>query len=205
MDARDRLLDAVNELTLPHKHNEPRTYRDGETWITEPHVTDVPSLLDQLAGAIPGRTTDSSARGYASRTPGRDDAIDVLMLIDTAAWVWCDHAGLTCRPTTAENVRALVGLHLEQGQVEDLSYEARSWVSLARVTTGWDKPAMAPDNTCPLCGKRGGLRIKVGDGVRSTDATAACLNCHEYWDNDSIGLLAEHIRSENNEDIEVAS
>lgn len=199
----DKLLDAVNELTEPRTHEEPYTYRHGSTWITTRHRTSVPSLIQQLEGAMkPGGVGDTGSRVFGSRTPARDDAMDVLMLIDTAAWIWCDHAGLTCRPSTVGNLRALLGItgSLDSDQAGDLAYAARSWVALARVTTGWDKPAFSPaENTCPLCAQRGGLRIRVGDGIYSTDATAACLNCHEHWDNSNIGLLAAHIRTENDE------
>lgn len=203
MDDLDRLRQAVKELVEPGRHAEPYTYlTDAGTRISSRHVTDVPSLIQQLEGAVkPGGVGDSGSRVFGSRTPARDDALDVLALIDTACWIWCDHAGLTCRPDTIGNLRALLGVatRFETEQLEDVAYAARSWVALARVTTGWDKPAFAPENTCPLCAKRGGLRIRVGDGIRSTDATAACLNCHEHWDNTTIGLLAEHIRSENND------
>lgn len=203
MEDRDRLLDAVNELTRPRRHSEPYSYRLNGTWITDKHITEVPSLISQLEEAMkPGGVGDTGSRVFSSRTPARDDALDVLMLIDTAAWIWCDHAGLTCRPDTTGNVRALLGItsRLDTDQTSDLAYAARSWVALARVTTGWDKPPFSPvENSCPLCAQRGGLRIRVGDGINSSDATAACLNCHEHWDSSNIGLLAAHIRSENNE------
>jgi hypothetical protein len=121
--------------------------------------------------------------------------------------MWCDRTGLTCRPTTIQNLRALIGAAtlMPPEQLADASWDAQSWVALARVTTGWDKPAFAPnENTCPLCAQRGGLRIRVGDGVTSSDAHAACLNCHEHWNPGNIGLLAAHIRNENF-DLEEAS
>lgn len=204
----ERLRLAIRELVEPRRHAEPYTYlTDTGTRINDRHITDVPSLIQQLEESVKaGGIGDTGSRVFGSRTPARDDALDVLALIDTACWIWCDHAGLTCRPDTTGNLRALLGAATRFGdeQLEDVSYAARSWVALARVTTGWDKPAFAPENTCPLCGQRGGLRIRVGDGIRSTDATAACLNCHEHWDNSNIGLLAEHIRTENSDFDDVA-
>lgn len=197
-----RLTDSIAELVDAHTHHEPYQELVGGTLWARKHRTEVPGLIQQLEEALkPGGIGDTGSRAFGSRTPARDDALDVLALIDTAAWMWCDHAGLTCRPDTTGNLRALLGVasRLTTDQLEDVSYEARSWVALARVTTGWDKPPFAPDNTCPLCSKRGGLRIRVGDGISSTDATAACLNCHEHWDNTNVGLLAEHIQAENDE------
>lgn len=74
------------------------------------------------------------------------------------------------------------------------------WWTWARVVTGWDTPAWQPANTCPLCGVRGTLRVRL-DEQRAT-----CVNgaCRETWDQFNIGLLAEHIRRENN-DTEEAS
>jgi hypothetical protein len=167
------------------------------------HVTDVPSLLDQLADAIPGRVGDQTSRSFSSRTPGRDDALDVLALIDTEAGTWCQRYLHTPRQDTTAAVRALVGIatRLDLEDLRDLRWNCTSWVALARVTTGWDKPAVAFNrNTCPLCGKKGGLRIRVGDGITNADAHAACLNCHEHWDSSNIGLLGAHIKSENCEE-----
>ena len=200
MDDLERLTNAVDELTLPRKHREPYTYQnDSGTWITDRHTTDVPSLLDQLEATIPGRVGDATSRSFSSKTPGRDDALDVLALIDTEAWRWCQHAGLTSRGT-AGNVRALIGIAttLDQDNLTDLRWNASSWVGMARVVTGWDKPAFSPvENTCPLCEQKGGLRIRVTFGFDFTDANAACLNCHEHWDNTTIHLLGRHVQWEN--------
>lgn len=59
---------------------------------------------------------------------------------------------------------------------------------------------MQPDNTCPLCATRGSLRIRVGDGINSNSASAMCVSCFEAWDDSNIGLLANHIRSENDDE-----
>jgi hypothetical protein len=205
MDDLERIRQAVEELIEPRRHREPRTYQNNRgTWIKEDHITEVPSLLDQLAAAIPGRVGDQTSRSFSSRTPARDDALDVLALIDTEAWTWCSRQNLP-RRDTAGNVRALVGLatRLTPDDLSDLRWNCTSWVGMARVTTGWDKPAFSPvENTCPLCGKRGGVRIRVTYGDGYTDANAACLNCHEHWDSSNIMLLARHIRWENGDDLD---
>lgn len=81
-----------------------------------------------------------------------------------------------------------------------LENDIHHWWKWARVVTGWDTPAWQPDNTCPLCGVRGTLRIRFEDQL------ATCINdaCRETWDSFTIGLLAAHIRTENN-DTEEAS
>lgn len=198
-DHLDKISENVNQLTQPRKHAEPYTYRtEAGTWIHDRHHTDVPSLLQQLRNAVPGRVGDATSRSFSSRTPGRDDALDILALIDTEAWRWCQYAGMKARGTDG-NVRALVGIAttLDDDNLTDLAWNTSSWVALARVTVGWDRPARSPDNTCPLCGKKGGLRIRLGDGVTSQNASAACLNCHEHWDETNVLLLAQHIRWEN--------
>lgn len=204
MDDLERIRLSVQELIEPRKHREPRKYQTpAGTWISEDYVTEVPSLIDQLSAAIPGRVGDQTSRSFGSRTPARDDALDVLALIDTEAWVWCSRQRLERRDTTGL-VRALVGIatRLTPVDLDDLRWNCTSWVGLARVTTGWDKPAFSPvENTCPLCGKRGGLRIRVEYGDGYTDANAACLNCHEHWDNTNITLLARHVRWENGDEM----
>ncbi|WP_157432593.1 hypothetical protein [Aeromicrobium sp. Root472D3] len=65
--------------------------------------------------------------------------------------------------------------------------------------TGWDSPAWRPNNTCPLCGVKGGLRIRLDHH------TGTCMDCRQTWDPSTIGLLADHIRVENHEDEETSA
>jgi hypothetical protein len=76
----------------------------------------------------------------------------------------------------------------------DVERDIRRWWTQARIVTGWDSPAWRPDNTCPLCGVRGGLRVKLAD------QSGFCTECGETWTPETIALLADHIRSENAED-----
>lgn len=77
----------------------------------------------------------------------------------------------------------------------ELEHDIAAWWTWARVVTGWDTPAFQPNNTCPLCGTRGTLRVRL------EQQRATCINdaCRETWDETNIGLLADHIRSENGE------
>jgi hypothetical protein len=129
--------------------------------------------------------------------------MDIYLRIDQAVYVWCKTYVEQRRwDSLTDRLRALVGVagNIEDDEQHQLAREARRWVTWAKVCTGWEVPAMRPDNTCPLCGVRGTLRVRVGDGIRSTEASAVCVGCGESWDDTNVGLLAEHIRSENNDE-----
>lgn len=197
------LAEAVDDLTLPRTNREPVSIHTPTGWTFTTHVTAVPSLLEQLREAVePSSSAEQGKSSFGSRPTARFDAIDTLVKIEAAAAAWLT---LRClqplRFTVEDNLRALVGAapHLTDVQRWDLTREARRWVLWARVTTGWEVPAFRPDNTCPLCAKRGGLRVRAGDGISSSDASATCVECGEAWGNDTIGLLAAHIRSENDD------
>jgi hypothetical protein len=67
----------------------------------------------------------------------------------------------------------------------------KSWWHQARIVTGWDMPAFKPRGaTCPVCERKGTLRVKV-DGALCVDS-----DCRTIWDATEVGLLAEHIRVE---------
>lgn len=86
--------------------------------------------------------------------------------------------------------------------VED-AYRWRTW---CRVMTGWQDPPLMPYVPCPQCaampGERAGLRVRIdsagGSGGITGDAAvkaAVCLSCNVTWDAETVGLLAEHIRT----------
>jgi hypothetical protein len=97
-------------------------------------------------------------------------------------------------------VRAPVSREVTCCACHELEVDISKWWTWARVVTGWDTPAWQPANTCPLCGLRGSIRIRL------EEQRATCINdaCRETWDNATIGLLAEHIRRENNDTEESA-
>lgn len=205
------LADLVDELTRPHIHREHYEYRRGQTWYGADHVTRVPALLVQLQHASPSGTGgDRSASGYASRPAARIEALDCLQRIDTDAAWWVRHLGEDDdRSTTAGTVLQLHGLaaglvacdRRRRGCCDrhELEHDVRRWWTQARIVTGWDSPAWRPANTCPLCGVKGGLRVKLAD------ESGFCAECGETWVPETIALLAEHIRSENAEDGQVAA
>lgn len=82
-----------------------------------------------------------------------------------------------------------------------IEHDLRRWWHQARIITGWDLPAYRPYNSCPVCERRGGLRINI------TINAGLCVECRSIWEESGtpLGLLAEHIRAENGEDEQEAS
>lgn len=194
-------LDYVDALTTPTTHYEPyttlRSNPDGSHyWTTERHRTISLPLIEQLQSAV--ATTGAIAGGahaFASKPAARVDAIDVLQDIERETGSWLRRLNLPLedkhgRPLAlADRIRAAAA-----NASDDMHRDLRSWWIRARTVTGWDAPSWRPDNTCPLCSVKGGLRVRL-------DAqTAACIECGEGWDSATIGLLADHIRAENHED-----
>lgn len=192
------LVDMVGELCERTHHREP--YFLTLTGPTLHHSTIAPPLILQLLDAVePSSSAESGsgvARVAASRPAAAIDAIDTAVRIEADAARWHrmlrnDDAG-----ETVDLVRRLLPFALTDHQI---AKDIKRWWTWARVATGWDRPAWQPDNTCPLCGVRGTLRVRV------VEQLATCTNdtCRETWDSENIGLLAEHIKSENHETEEV--
>lgn len=184
------------------------------------HVTINPPLLVQLAAAAtPKSSVESGAsRPAASKPSAALEAIDTMMRIDHDAAAWLRSLGeddpgnvISCvlrlgALAVSDRCERAKGSRGDQAWISCCRYhqveaDVRRWWSWARVVTRWDLPPWTPDNTCPLCGTRGSLRVRVADRL------AVCTedHCRETWDEITIGLLAEHIRAENNEDEEQAS
>jgi hypothetical protein len=197
--------DHIRELTTQHSHREPY-YLDGETRQLH-HWTKVPALVVQLEGArdILGSEGEQGGRGAPTSKPAtRLEAIDMLALIRRESNAWLLDLGLTATPPdTTNRLHRLHGLYpsTEGEQRGRLERDVKSWWHQARIVTGWDMPAFKPRGaTCPVCEKTGTLRVKV-DGALCVEAT-----CRTIWDATEVGLLAEHIRveQEKGDDVEVA-
>lgn len=200
----DDLTAAVNELTRSRINRQPYQAREDGQWIQKVHKTDVACLLDQLTDALePGGTGEAGRSVPASRPSARIEASDTLLRIDQQTYDWCKTWATDRRwDSIPDKLRALVGAgtKMHPDDLHDLTRAARSWATAARVTTGWEVPARRLRSTCPLCAASGTLRVRVGDGIHSASASALCVNCFETWDDNNIGLLAEHIRAENGDD-----
>lgn len=206
---RERYLPEVAEKRKAIKHRMPRY-----------HVTEMPPLLVQLDESVEksGSAEAGTSRPASSRPAGRIVAIDTAYRIEVDASRWLRVLGRkdVARDTIAL-VRRLGSLlpsierchrrHPQRShglvsccQYHQVEADIGRWWTWSRVVTGWDLPAWEPDNTCPLCGVRGSIRVRL------VEKLATCTNdeCRETWDEDTLGLLAEHIRAENHEDEEAS-
>lgn len=191
-------VDYITALCDWTRHSEQRVtlHRqvDGSmTNLIERHNTENPPLIEQLWSAVEGsRGLDVGNKSFGSQPSARLEALDVVNDIEREVHRILKHEHRIVHshdlyPETIDAVR-----HLGAVATKDQAKTIRRWWATARVVTGWDLPAFKPDNTCPLCAKRGSLRIKY--------PTAFCVECRSHWDDETIGLLVEHVRVENHED-----
>lgn len=195
------------ELTEPRRHRE-RTSSTAKTGRRRGnHETSVPSLVSQLNHAGRPRTGDSAAKGYGSRPVANIEALDTLALIETEANAWLAGLGLEgLGGGLAVKLKRLAEAAVGQPactrpsrsccERHRLEADFRRWWVQARIITGWDSPAWRPHNTCPSCGHRGGLRVRLAQGQRA----GLCIECRQTWTEDTIDQLAEHIRLENGDE-----
>lgn len=187
------LADFVHELTEAHEEIVEDEY--GETVRGR-----MPGLLAQLwSSDIPASASPfDSAPGsmsFESRPAARIEALDTAARIDLEVERWLARLGAT--PRNADStvmVRQLHGLAASQDPRtrREITAAARSWWIWARVITGWDAPAWTPDVTCPQCGERGTVKVRIRERF------ASCVNdqCRITWDSDTIELLGLHIKAE---------
>lgn len=214
---RPDLHDLVRELTEVTQHRELYLRKRSVRY----HVTLNPPLLVQLAAAAtPKASVDAGiARPSSSRPAASIESIDTLIRIDRDAAAWLRSLGEDDPGNVIQCVVRLGALAVqercdrdtgkrdrESGWINCCRYhqveaDVRRWWGWARIITRWDLPPFQPANTCPLCGTRGSLRVRVAEQL----ATCTEDQCRETWDQDTIGLLADHIRRENHEDEERAS
>lgn len=203
----------VQQLTEWHTNRQPYTYEGTNiTAAGQYHVTRVPSLISQLLEAKPGSQGDMTGAGPCSRPAANIDALDTYTHIDLKASRWVRDLGEDDDLDTAACIRKLYSLAASahycghnKATIEDrkvtcctvhaIERDIRGWWTQARLASGWDTRAWAPNNTCPQCDNRRTLRI------RPDDRTAMCTNCRETWDETNIGLLAEHVRQENGDEV----
>lgn len=218
------VVDMVRELCEPSSHREfYRPAAEGKRSVRKNqhryHVTVTPALLTQLYDSVaPSSSVEAGVtRPAASRPAARLDAIDLAVRIDNEAEQWIRYLEADDPRTPLGRVRRVGSLlpalnksnhrrpMWENGVITCcdfhwLEHSVGRWWIAARILTGWDEAPWQPDNTCPLCGVRGTLRIRLAEHL------ALCVNdvCRETWDDTTIGLLADHIRAENNDTEETA-
>lgn len=190
------LVDMVRELTQPHTHREHYTIRQRTGWEGHHHQVKAPALLDQLTASSPsGAGEERAGSGFTSRPAARLEALDTMINIDKEASAWVRDLGEDDPLDTKACILRLHGLSASTEPVtrKAIFRDVRRWWTQARIASGWDSAAWRPDNTCPMCGVHGGLRVRLADRV------ALCVDCRETWDETNIGLLADHIRIESEE------
>lgn len=180
-----------------------QTNRDGSvTRVQINHPSAHLPLISQLweAGNQNAPTDEGARPGYASKPTARVDALDAFYRIDSEAAKWVRVLGHDDPEDTLGILRRLNGLAAGIGHDHKpgalccdwhaIEQDARAWWVQSRVLTGWDSSAWRPDSTCPPCGARGTLRVKL------LAKTAMCVDCREVWTEDTIGMLAQHISDE---------
>jgi hypothetical protein len=196
----------ITELTQWHTHREPRDYdNDGTRWTAD-HITHQPPLIEQVLGTVGtrGQGGEIGSTIAVSKPAANLDAIDCGIRIDLAAARWVRDLGEDDPGNTTDCIRRLYALSASTHRCgraagragndccayHAIEVDVRSWWIQARVLTGWETASVKLDGTCPLCGKHGEVR------VRYSSAVGTCTACHEVWGPDTIGLLAEHMRAE---------
>lgn len=204
------LHEIVEQLTEWHHHREPfdlelQHASGSSTRYQMHHATHQPPLIDQVLGTAGtrGQGGEVGAMTPSSKPAANIDALDCAGRIDKDVSEWLVALGESPRHAIADSVRLLHGLTAsverctKRGgrdadccQWHAIESSMRKWWSSARVLTGWDTGARRLNGTCPLCGVLGSVRVRFSAGV------ATCTECHETWDPESIGLLADHMRME---------
>lgn len=214
--AADELRDHINELTRPRSHRE-HLVRPVAAGGTRTVFTKVPPLLAQLRWGDWTKGTERGGSGYESRPAASLEALDTLVMIDLEAARWVRDLGEDDPATTIGCVKLLGGLvasanrcegrrpHEHDGRCHgtargwcctwhNVAHDVNRWWAMARISTGWDAPAWRPDNTCPNCGVRRSLRIRLAERV------GFCVECRETWGPESYQALAAHVRQESEAD-----
>jgi hypothetical protein len=192
------IADTADALTEPHQHLEP-------IWDYDQHrnkrmrrvfATVQPGLIRALVEAVtPATKPDGDVRpaGYRSAPPLCLEAVSRLAVIQIGVVGWCWSLKVDIRDTTESSLRGLVGAAPTMDSDTQATFldELRQWRTWCAVMTGWQSPAYSPAVTCPVdqCGKPNTIRINL------TRKTGMCTACHATWDEDTIGILADYIRT----------
>lgn len=201
------------ELTQWHQHRQPYTFEGTmSSWDTY-HTTQVPPLITQLNNADKRPTElDLGGTTPTSKPTANLEALDTLIHIDHEAAAWVRKLGHDDPGNTIACITKVYSLAASakfcghnKATIENqtttccdchrIERDMRRWWTQARIASGWDTAPWKPNNTCPVCSERRSLRI------RPDDRAAFCVGCRETWDQGTIGLLAEHVRAENGEEL----
>lgn len=192
------IADTADALTEPHQHLEPVYDYDHHRnrRMKRVYATVQPGLLGALAEAVePATKPEGEGRpaGFRSAPPLCLEAVSRLAVIQLGVIRWCWSLHIELRDTTESNLRGLVGAagNMDPDTQTVFLDELRQWRTWCAVMTGWQSPAYAPAVPCPVdgCAQRNTLRINLAR------KTGMCTHCHATWDETTIGILADYIRT----------
>jgi hypothetical protein len=195
-DYLDRIRDLADELTEPRVNREPYTVWTGSRHrVVHHHVTVEHGLITQLYRAVLTAQAGGDDAGRSvpgSRPPLEVEALSRHEQITAAARAWRADLGLPDRGTAEYNIRALVGAARELTDTDRkaLAADLRRWAGWCRVYLGLERIHTARGVRCPVaeCATLGTLRVNL------TTSTGLCVACGATWDQDNIGVLANHIK-----------
>lgn len=198
------LADLITDLTDPTTTGETvdRLVHDGQRWrkTHARHLVHHPSLLDQLRATTSTSTIalgETFRPAYASKPSARLDALAALRRIEGESLHWARHVGGRTRTRLEDRLRSLAphdkAAVIVNGRIRYLHGAAQSWLTLARVVTGWENAAFAPRVPCPNidCERWQSVRIRF-DEVRPSGA--ACIECGTTWEQDDLPVLGAYVR-----------
>lgn len=216
--ASDTLADlaaAITELVDPSTHTE-RYKRDrpaavGETTTTrrgrvtarrvsrqQTITTTIPSLLDALrAACVPGSAPEqvgATGGAFESKPPLEVEAVTVYRGIRDDAARWARKYGLNPREPLPRTLRLLVSVTATEDQRANLLTDATRWVREARLAVGLDAAPITVEARCPICGRKNAIVVH-GVGLTPDRQHANCIRCNVTWSPDQLGLLAEMLRA----------
>lgn len=207
-DDRSRMLADIAEtadaLTDSSQHLEPIYTTDGSRnrKLTHVHRVTLPGLLAQVHDLFePGsKSEDSGSSTPSSRPPLNVEAASLHLQVTLAVTRWCWSLGLEIRDTVESNIRALVGAaaSMDSDTQDALLSEMRSWRRRSAILTGWQTPPWRPRCSCPVCGTVGTLvvRLDLREAYCSSWEPQTQTQCEGWWDEETIGVLADHVRAE---------
>lgn len=197
------LADAINELTRPRRSTEyleetvtrvvvtrSGKQRAKRTRERRRHTVTFPSLLDELhSAARPGSSEAGlSLGGFESKPSAELEPVSVLREIADDAGFWARTFDID-EDDLAGTLQALVSAPTDDPQLAMITRQADRWRHRARQATGHEPPPRTIADPCPYCLRRNSLVVS-GD-LRS----AKCARCGTRWSPDTIGLLADMLRT----------
>lgn len=199
------LADSINQLVEPRHVTEHVEQRVTDQHVTRSgkirvrsrqmrtaHTVTLPGLVQALREAAePGATEQAGSTGAAfeSRPAAELEPLAVLRDITEEASTYARAFGaLDKGKSLTKTLHALVGAHHTDEQLRNLTIDAARWVRRAKQATGEEAAPITLGDRCPYCGRRG---LVVSGDLQ----TARCVRCGDSWSHDTIGLLADMLRA----------